>query len=274
MSSGPNRPSQPPGAARPRPSPGPLRGALRVEDLDFRYDDRREHHPLRIESLRVAAGEKVAVVGPVGAGKSTLANLLCRVYPVPPGKIFLDGEDLADIDPRRLRSSIGYVPQDGFLFSRSLRENLTFGRPGASDDEVAAAIRLAQLEPDIAALDNGLDTLIGERGVTLSGGQRQRVTLARALLGRPRMLILDDSLSAVDADTEARILEKLAEMMEGRTTFFITHRLAAATTMDRILVMDRGRIVEDGTHRELLALGGLYAQLHRHSHLTRRLDRE
>ncbi|HHN75477.1 MAG TPA: ABC transporter ATP-binding protein [Acidobacteria bacterium] len=270
--------AQPTIALPPRPAAGiaaplPLRGEIRIVGLDFRYGDREGHHPLRIDTLQIEAGSRLAIVGPVGAGKSTLANLLCRVYPVPAGRIFLDGEDLADIDPRRLRASIGYVPQDGFLFSRSLRDNLLFGRPEASDEELAAAIRLAQLEPDIAMLDDGLETLIGERGVTLSGGQRQRVTLARALLCRPRLLILDDSLSAVDADTEARILTGLATAMEGRTTLFITHRLAAAAGMDRILVIDRGRIVEDGSHQTLLAAGGLYTRLLQHARLSRRLER-
>ena len=247
----------------------PVDGEVEIRDLTFVYepvpvDEQQEGEPLRAlhdVSLTIPRGSRVALVGPVGSGKSTLVNLLARVYPAPPGSIFIGGTDITTIPISRLRRSIGYVPQEAFLFSRSLRENVGFGRPGASEDELWRAVELSHLVEDVEAFPEGLDTVIGERGFTLSGGQRQRATLARAVVGDPRILILDDSLSAVDADTERAILARLDELMRGRTSILISHRFSTLAAMDRIVVLDQGRIVEQGSHDELVGRGGLYARL-------------
>jgi len=221
---------------------------------------------------QVDRGSRVALVGPVGSGKSTLVNLLARIYPAPSGTIFLGGTDINDIPVERLRRSIGYVPQEAFLFSRTLRENIALGRPGATDEEISRAVGLSHLEGDLDLLPEGLATIVGERGFTLSGGQRQRATLARAAVGEPRILILDDSLSSVDADTERAILEELRRQRGGRTLILISHRLSTLSDVDRIVVLDRGRVVEDGSHADLLARDGVYARLFRKHLLEERLD--
>jgi len=259
-----------------------VRAEIEIRALTFSYPrSRREEHrldsipaALRDVSLTIRAGEKVALVGPVGSGKSTLVNLLARLYPVPRGAIFIDGTDINEIPLSRLRRSLGYVPQESFLFSRSLRDNLAFARPEATDSELAEAVGLAALAGDVAGFPRGLDTVVGERGVTLSGGQRQRATLARALLGRPPLLILDDSLSSVDADTERAILDALGDETGGQTMVLISHRLSTLAGMDRIVVLDDGRLVDEGTHDELLARGGLYARLFRRHQLEQRLTGE
>lgn len=252
----------------------PLDGDIEIRDLTFRHSGAfgpNERPTLHDVSLRVPRGQRVALVGGVGSGKSTLVNLIARVYAVPPGTIFIGGEDLASVSTLRARASIGYVPQEAFLFSRTLRENVAFGRPDASDEDVARAVALASLDEDVAGFPEGLSTVVGERGVTLSGGQRQRATLARAALLEPRILILDDALSSVDADTEQKILHRLENAMRGRTAIVVTHRPAVLAQMDRIVVLEQGRIVEDDTHDNLIAARGVYAELFHRRELEERL---
>jgi ATP-binding cassette subfamily B protein len=250
------------------PLDGPVRGDVEIRRLTFHYAADRPA-ALRDVTLRIAAGTSVAVVGPTGAGKTTLAALLPRLWDPAPGTVFIDGREIHTIPLRDLRAAIGVVPQEAFLFSRPLRENVAFG---ASDTGVAAAAEVAGLLPDVARFPAGWDTLVGERGLTVSGGQRQRATLARALLRDPRILVLDDAFAAVDAETEAAILARLLDRIRERTTLVITHRLRVAAMLDRIVVLDEGRLVEEGTHAELLARGGLYARLWRRQQLESTIE--
>jgi ATP-binding cassette subfamily B protein len=212
--------------------------------------------------LRVEPNQLVALIGPTGSGKTSLVNLIPRFYDVTEGRVLVDGKDVRNVDLVALRKQIGIVLQTSLLFSDTIKANIAYGRPEASMDEVLAAARAAQAHEFIEGFTNGYDTIVGERGVTLSGGQRQRVAIARALLMNPRILILDDSTSSVDTQTEKLIQSALDTLMEGRTTFVIAHRLSTVRRADLILVMEDGRIVERGTHEELLKRGGLYKEIH------------
>jgi ATP-binding cassette subfamily B protein len=232
-----------------------------VRDLSVAVDGRKILDGI---SFSLAAGATLAVVGPTGAGKTTLVDAIVRMQDVAPGAVEVAGRDVTRISLRDLRRLVGYAPQDAFLFSATVADNIGFGVHGAADPaRVRSAAEAAGLAPDVAVLPEGYETLVGERGITLSGGQRQRVALARALAADPRILILDDSLSSVDAQTEREILTRLKPILAGRTSIVISHRVAAVKDADRILVLDRGRVAEQGTHAALLASGGLYASLYR-----------
>ncbi len=239
-----------------------LSGEIEFRGLNFAYGDYAREPALADISLKVPAGSSLGVVGPVGSGKSTLASLIPRIYEVESGQLFIDGVDVNRLEIERLRTSIAMVPQDSFLFSMPIRSNIAYGLPeDATEAEIHLAARRAQLAGDIEDLPEGYDTLVGERGVMLSGGQRQRTALARALALDPKILILDDTLSSVDAETERRIQTELSNVFAGRTVVVVASRVNSVQGLDQIVVLDEGRIVERGRHADLLALGGLYAGL-------------
>lgn len=239
----------------------PIRGEVRLEEVCFNFPGGEGRPVLRGVDLLVRPGETVALVGATGSGKTALVHLIPRFYDPTAGRILVDGFDIRDVTLRSLRRQVGMVMQDVFLFSATVRENIAFGRPEATMDEVIRAARAARIHDFITSLPRGYETLVGERGVNLSGGQKQRMAIARALLTDPRILILDDSTSSVDVETEHLIREALAEVMRGRTTFVIAQRLSTLRAADRVVVLDGGRIVQQGTHRELLEKGGLYAEI-------------
>ncbi|WP_432761381.1 ABC transporter transmembrane domain-containing protein [Rhizobium mayense] len=247
----------------PRPLPHPPQGRVEFSDVHFSYPSRPEKSALHGLSLSVKPGETVAIVGPSGAGKSTVFSLLLRFYDPQQGSVAVDGVDVSRVSPDALRGRIAIVPQDTTIFAASIHDNIAFGRPGAMRDEVRAAAMAAQADDFISRLDQGYDTQVGERGITLSGGQRQRIAIARAILKNAPILLLDEATSALDAESETLVQKALDGLMETRTTLVIAHRLATVLKADRILVLDQGRIVEEGTHQSLIQHGGIYAKLAR-----------
>lgn len=256
-----------------------VKGDISVRGLTFAYanpeaPEEARRPVLEDIDLTLPAGSTLAIVGPTASGKTTLVHLLARLYPVPEGTVFLDGRDVNQIPSEQLRRALAYVPQDNALFSISIAENVAYGVPDVSMDAVRRAAKKAHLDSDVARFPQGYDTQVGERGVTLSGGQKQRVCIARALLREPAVIVLDDSLSSVDTETEERILRELRQFMEGRTCIFISHRISTVRWADRIVVLDEGRIVEQGTHGQLLGRGGIYAQMAAQQALSDALEGE
>jgi ATP-binding cassette subfamily B protein len=236
-----------------------IEGEIEFRGLNFSYEGKQVLHDL---NLRVPAGSSLAIVGPTGSGKTTLVSLIPRIYDAEPGTVLIDDRPIRDYSLASLRKSIGFVPQETFLFSDRIRENIALGVDSATDQEIHNAADAANIATDIEGFPEGYDTMVGERGITLSGGQKQRTAIARALIRNPKILILDDALSSVDTHTEDKILNHLRDVMRGRTTIFISHRVSTVRNADRIAVLHSGRIVELGTHDELLALNGYYSDLY------------
>ncbi|MDI7260136.1 MAG: ABC transporter ATP-binding protein [Thermodesulfobacteriota bacterium] len=254
-------------------APSPLRGRIEIKGLTVSTGN--GGNPL-LEGicLDIDEGEKIVVVGRTGAGKTVLCNLLVRILEPPKGCLFFDGIEIHRIPLKALRGSIGYIPQDTFLFSDTIRENIAFGRLNATEEEVEEAARIAQIYDEIMGFPAGMDTVIGEKGITLSGGQRQRVAIARAILMNPPIFILDDALSSVDIQTEERILDGLERFLKGKTSILITHRIAPLRRADRIIVLEEGRVTEMGDHEALLSRGGIYTKLYWEKQLEEELEKE
>ena len=248
-----------------------LRGEIEFRNLTFSYDGKPI---LKDINLHIPAGKTVAIVGATGTGKSTLVGLIPRLYDAPAGAILIDGVPIRQIPLRVLRQSIGFVSQETFLFSETVRDNMRFGVPDAPDDEVERVAEISNVLPDIRGFPKGFDTLVGERGLTLSGGQKQRAAIARAVMRDPRILVLDDALSSVDTYTEEKILRRLTEVMAGRTTLLISHRVSTIRNADEIVVLQDGEIAERGTHEELLALNGVYTELYNRQLIEEELEKE
>ena len=248
-----------------------LEGEIEFRNLTFAYNGRPV---LRNVNLRIASGRSVAIVGATGSGKTTLVSLIPRLYEAPENTLFIDGIPIRDIPLDTLRRNIGFVPQETFLFSETLRENVRFGAPDAAESDVEAAAATSNILPEILEFPRGFDTTVGERGITLSGGQKQRTAISRAIIRNPRILILDDALSSVDTHTEEKILGRLTGVMAGRTTLMISHRVSTIRNADEIVVLHGGEIVERGTHRELLELNGYYAELYNRQLIEEELANE
>jgi ATP-binding cassette subfamily B protein len=263
-----------PGGSRlqsPGSGPAPIQGSIEFRHLSFQFGDAEVLHDV---SFSVNAGETVAVVGGTGSGKSTLVNLLARLHNPPRGTVFVDGRDVRDIPLSELRGAIGFVPQEPFLFSDTLADNVAFGVPQVKEqhpERIPAAATVAQLDKDVADFPHGYETMVGERGITLSGGQKQRTAIARAVVTDPRILVLDDALSAVDTYTEEEILSRLRGVMRSRTAILISHRISTVRDADQIVVLDHGTLVERGKHDELIARGGYYAELYKQQLLEEEL---
>jgi len=257
------------GDGHPKPVERAILGELEFRNLSFSYNGTRV---LKDVNLKIPAGSSLAIVGPTGSGKSTLVNLIPRVYDAPEGTLLLDGRPIREYPLDWLRRNIGFVPQETFLFSDTVRENIAFGVESATDEEITEAAEGSNIANDITAFPEKYNTTVGERGITLSGGQKQRTAIARALVRDPRIMVLDDALSSVDTYTEEKILNHLREVMRGRTTIFISHRVSTVRSADRIAVLFDGRIVELGTHEELLALNGYYTDLYNKQLLEEELE--
>jgi len=250
-----------------------LKQGIEFQKVAFAYERQRNGDAaLEGVDFKLPVGRTVGLVGRVGSGKSTLAQLVPRLFDVSSGAILMDGQDIRRLSLGDLRKMIGYVPQEPFLFSTSLKNNLTFGRDGCTDEELARAVKIAKLDHDLEIFPQGLETVVGERGVTLSGGQKQRATLARALIMDPPVLILDDCLSSVDAQTEAEILHGLRAILKEKTCLIISHRISAVKDADEILVLDEGRVIERGNHDQLTRRGGVYADLYQQQRLSEELE--
>jgi ATP-binding cassette subfamily B protein len=247
-----------PAAQSGKPEPD-IAGEIEFRNLNFSYEGKQVLHDV---NLRIPAGSSLAIVGPTGSGKTTLVSLIPRIYDADPGTVLIDDREIREYSLASLRKSIGFVPQETFLFSDRIRENIALGVDHATYDQIRNAADAANIAADIEAFPEGYDTMVGERGITLSGGQKQRTAIARALIRNPKILILDDALSSVDTHTEDKILNHLRNVMRGRTTIFISHRVSTVRNADRIAVLHSGRIVELGTHDQLLALNGYYSDLY------------
>jgi ATP-binding cassette, subfamily B, multidrug efflux pump len=256
--------------------PTDINGAIELRDLSFAYGGKASPtsaQTLSNISLTIPKGMKLGIVGPIGSGKSTLLRLIAKLYPVADGSLSLDGIDINRFPLKALRYAIGFVPQESFLFSRTVADNIAYGREGATEEEISYAARLASLDDDVRRFPEGYRTLVGERGIALSGGQKQRAAIARALIKEPAILILDDPLSAVDARTEENILAGLASFYGDRTVLIASHRLSALRGCDLIIVLEEGRIVEQGSHEQLLTLENRYAAIWREQQLREEIER-
>jgi len=236
-----------------------IEGEIEFRGLNFSYDGKKVLHDI---NLQIPTGSSLAIVGPTGSGKTTLVNLIPRIYDAEPGTVLIDGSPIREYSLASLRRSIGFVPQETFLFSERIHENIALGVESSTREDIHKAAEAANIAEDIENFPEGYETMVGERGITLSGGQKQRAAIARALIRNPRILILDDALSSVDTHTEDKILNHLRDVMRGRTTIFISHRVSTVRNADRIAVLHGGRIVELGTHDELLARNGYYSDLY------------
>jgi len=241
------------------PGSAQITGEIEFRGLNFAYNGVPVLHDI---NLRIPAGSSLAIVGPTGSGKTTLVSLIPRIYDAAPGSVWIDGRPVRKYPIETLRRQIGFVPQETFLFSETVRENIAFGKEDATDEAVHSAAEAANIATDIEGFPEQYQTMVGERGITLSGGQKQRTAIARAIIRNPRILILDDALSSVDTHTEDKILNHLREIMQDRTTIFISHRVSTVRNADRIAVLHAGRVVELGTHDELLARNGYYSHLY------------